>query len=120
MFGNNFGLFGSPKGAKTILKKLHWITSPDARIIAGTLNPYKTADPDHLAYHKLNKSRGRMSGQIRMRVRYRRTVGAWFDYLFVAPEEMEDIFRDKDWQIEKFIAPEEANYFAVVQKKSSM
>ncbi|MDQ3585524.1 MAG: class I SAM-dependent methyltransferase [Pyrinomonadaceae bacterium] len=116
MFGNNFGLFGSAKAAKLILKKLHRITSPDARIIAGTLNPYQTGDTDHLEYHKLNRRRGRMPGQIRMRVRYRRAIGAWFDYLFVAPNEMEDIFTDTNWRIEKLIAPEEANYFAVIRK----
>jgi len=120
MFGNNFGLFGSPQRAKQILKKLHRITSADAQIIAGTLNPYKTNDPDHLDYHKLNKERNRMPGQIRMRVRYRRAIGAWFDYLFVSPEEMENIFRDTDWRITKFLAPEEAHFFAVVKKKSWM
>ena len=118
MFGSNFGLFGSPKAAHLILKKLYRITSPNARIIAGTLNPYKTSDPDHLEYHKLNKRRGTMPGQIRMRVRYRRATGAWFDYLFVSPQEMEDIFKDTDWRIERFIAPEAANYFAVIGKKS--
>ncbi len=116
MFGNNFGLFGSPKAAKPILKKLYRITSPNALIIAGTLNPYRTTDPDHLAYHKLNRRRGRMPGQIRMRVRYRRAIGAWFDYLFVSPQEMKNIFKDTDWRIEKFISPEAANYFAVIGK----
>lgn len=117
MFGNNFGLFGSFKGAKTILKKLSRITSSDARIIAGTLNPYKTSDLDHLQYHKLNKKRGRMAGQIKMRVRFRKMIGEWIDYLFVSPEEMKDILSDTHWQIEKFIAEEEANYIAVIRKK---
>ncbi len=93
MFGNNFGLFGSLKETKMILKNLHRITSPDDRIIAGILNPDKTIDPDHLEYHKMNRRRGRMPGQIRMRVRYRRTIGTWFDYLFVSPQEMKNIFK---------------------------
>ncbi len=54
MFGNNFGLFGSLKGAKTIRKKLYRITSPDARIIAGTLDPYKTTDPAEAGTHFIN------------------------------------------------------------------
>ncbi len=116
MFGNNFGLFGSSRGAKLILKKLHRITSPDARIIAGTRNPYKTSDPDHLQYHRLNKKRGRMGGQIRMRVRYGRAVGEWFDYLLVSPQEMNDILGDTDWRIQEFISPEEATYFAIIRK----
>lgn len=120
MLGNNFGLFGSAKGAKLLLKKLYRVTSPDARIIAGTRNPYKTSDPNHLQYHRLNKKRGRMPGQIKMRVRFEKTVGAWFDYLFVSPEEMEDILSDTDWQVERFIGPEEANYFAVIRKKVSV
>ena len=119
MLGNNFGLFGSAKGAKQILKKLYRITSPDARIIAGTRNPYKTSDPDHLQYHRLNKRRGRMPGQIKMRVRFGKIIGAWFDYLFVSPEEMEDILSDTDWQVARFFGSEEANYFAVIRKKSS-
>lgn len=118
MFGNNFGLFGSAEEAKTILAKMSRITAPEAQIIAGTLNPYKTDNPDHLEYLKLNRERGRMSGQIRIRVRFGKAVGEWFDYLFVSPAEMESILADTDWQIREFIAPEEANYFAVIGKKS--
>jgi SAM-dependent methyltransferase len=119
MLGNNFGLFGSFKRARQILKRLSRITSPDALIIAGCLNPYKTDNPDHLSYLKLNKKRGRMPGQIRIRVRFGKIIGKWFDYLFVSPEEMEEIINDTDWQIEKFIAPEEMLYFAVIRKKIS-
>ena len=119
MLGNNFGLFGSKKGAKLRLKKLSRISSPEARIIAGTRNPYKTNNPNHLQYLRLNKKRGRMPGQIKIRVRFENTVGAWFDYLFVSPEEMEDILSDTDWRVEKFIGPEEPTYFAVIRKRSS-
>lgn len=117
LLGNNFGLFGSAGGVRLILKKLYRITAPDARIIAGTRNPYKTDDPNHLQYHRLNRKRGRMAGQIRMRVRFERAVGPWFDYLLVSPEEMEDVLSRTDWEVESFIGPEEANYFAVMRKR---
>jgi SAM-dependent methyltransferase len=117
MFGNNFALFGSAKQARLLLRKLSRITSPDARIIAGTRNPYKTSDPNHLHYHRLNRKRGRMPGQIRIRVRFAKAVGAWFDLLFVSPKEMEVVLRDTDWRVEKFIGPEEANYFALIRKR---
>ena len=119
MLGNNFGLFGSARGGKLTLKKLSRITSPDALIIAGTRDPHKTSDPNHLQDHRLNKRRGRLPGQIRIRVRFEKAVGAWFDYLFVSPEEMEQILERTDWTVEKFIAPAEANYFAIIRKKSS-
>jgi len=119
MLGNNFGLFGSAKGAKQILKKLTRITTPGARILVGTRNPYRTSDPDHLKYHQSNNHRGRMAGQIRVRVRFGKIIGTWFDYLFVSPEEMEEVLMDSDWQVERFIGAEKTNYLAVIWKNSS-
>lgn len=119
MFGNNFGLFGSPDGARKILEKFTLITAPEARIIAGTLNPYKTDDPAHLEYHDLNRRRKRLPGQVTIRIIYENAVGNWFDYLFVSPEEMTEIIKPTDWQIRHFIAPEELHYFAVIEKKFS-
>lgn len=118
MFGNNFGLFGSFENARLILKRFSRITTPDAQIIAGTRNPYLTNEPEHLAYHRQNKRRGRMGGQLRMRVRFGKAIGDWFDYLFVSPLEMQNILKDTDWQIKEFIEPEAASYFAIIDKKS--
>jgi 2-polyprenyl-3-methyl-5-hydroxy-6-metoxy-1,4-benzoquinol methylase len=116
MMGNNFGLFGDADNAKLLLRELYRITSPDAQIIAGTRNPYKTDSPEHLEYHEFIRQRGRMPGQIRMRVRYGKTVGEWFDYLFVSPEEMREIVAGTNWQIEELMESGEANYFAVISK----
>jgi hypothetical protein len=58
--GNNYGLFGSFMKAKKLLKKFYRMTSNKALIVADTLDPYKTHNPDHLRYHKLNKRKGRM------------------------------------------------------------
>lgn len=114
MLGNNFGLFGDPENAKLILQKFSRITSAQAQIIAGSRNPYSTDSQEHLEYHELNRRRGRMPGQIRMRVRYRKAVGEWFDYLLVSPEEMREILEDTDWRIGEFIESGEANYYAVI------
>ncbi|MEJ7862928.1 MAG: class I SAM-dependent methyltransferase [Pyrinomonadaceae bacterium] len=118
MFGNNFGLFGSFENAQLILKKFSRITAPDAQIIAGMHNPYQTTEPEHLAYHQLNRRRGRMGGQLKMRVRFGKVIGEWFDYLFVSPEEMQNILKDTDWQIKDFIELEAASYFAIINKKT--
>jgi len=118
MLGNNFGLFGGAANAKEILKKFSRITSAAGTIIAGTRNPYKTDNTDHLEYHEFNRRRGRMAGQIRMRFRFGRLVGDWFDYLFVSPEEMVEIVKDSDWRIQEFIDAEKANYVAIIGRKS--
>jgi SAM-dependent methyltransferase len=119
MLGNNFGLFGSREQARVILREISRITSPAARIIAQSLDPYKTGNLEHLEYHKSNKKRGRMPGQIRLRVRFRRAIGEWFDYLFVSPVEMQDILHETEWRIEHFIQPEGPHFIAVIGKKSS-
>ena len=116
MLGNNFGLFGSAAGAKRVLKILARITSPDALIIAGTRNPYLTTDADHLRYQHLNKQRGRLPGQIRLRVRFGRLISPWFDYLLVSPTEMEMLLKGSDWEIERLIGSGEPTYYAVIRK----
>ncbi len=120
MLGNNFGLFGSEAGARRLLKKLSRITSPDARIIAGTRNPYITTNRDHLRYQRLNRKRGRMAGQIRLRVRFGKTAGEWFDYLLVSPTEMEKLLAGSDWRIERLFGSGEASYYAVIGKRPEL
>jgi SAM-dependent methyltransferase len=116
MFGNNFGLFGSFKKAKLLLKKFHKITSPNALIIAESNDPYKTDNPAHLEYHKFNKKRGRMPGQLRIRIRFEKYVGNWFDYLLVSKKEMQEILKDTGWRIKKFIDSKKSSYIAVIEK----
>jgi SAM-dependent methyltransferase len=117
MFGNNFGLFGSFRRARLLLRRLYEATSDDARTIAESTDPYKTRDPAHLAYQKVNRSRGRMSGQIRIRVRYRTYMTPWFDYLMVSKREMRRIIAGTGWRIERFIDSTGSQYIAVIRKR---
>ena len=117
MLGNNFGLFGNCKKAKSLLKKFHRITSPNATIIAESNDPYKTDNPVHFEYHKFNKKRGRMPGQLRMRVRFEKCVGEWFDYLLVSQKEMKKILEGTGWKITKFIGSKKPTYIAIIKKE---
>ena len=119
MFGNNFGLFGSFKKARILLKKFSEITSQNAVIIAESLNPYKTNNPVHIEYHKLNKKRGRMVGQLKIRVRFEKCIGDWFDYLFVSKQEMKEIFKGTGWKIKGFIDSKSPHYIAIIEKISN-
>lgn len=116
MFGNNFGLFGSYNCAKRRLKLLHKMTTEKGRIIAATCNPYGTKLPHHLAYHKLNRRRGRMAGQIKLRVRYLNFKTPWFDYLLVSPKELRNILNGTGGHIEKMFDPIPPTYTVVLEK----
>ena len=116
MMGNNFGLFGSFQKARSLLKRFHKITSDDGLIVAETRDPYKTDNPAHLEYHKLNRKRGRMGGQVRIRVRFEKYATPWFDYLLVSKEEMEEILKGTRWKVKQFIDSGNALYIAIIEK----
>ena len=118
MMGHNFGLVGSYKRAKWLLRRFAAMTTDTAKIIAETMDPYETTQPEHLAYHQLNRDRGRMSGQLRLRIRYRQYTTPWFDYLFVSKTEIEDILDGTAWRAERYInAADTPTYVAILSKR---
>jgi SAM-dependent methyltransferase len=116
MFGNNFGLFGSAKRARWLLRRWRKMTTPDSVILAETRDPYHTADPLRLAYHAYNRQRGRLAGQVRIRVRFRMTKGPWFDYLFVSRSELQEILSGTGWQLSHTIDSDGPQYVAVIKQ----
>jgi SAM-dependent methyltransferase len=111
MLGNNFGLFGSPSKARRLLRRLRPLAD---RIVAASIDPQATEDPAHLAYQERNRRRGRMAGQLRLRVRYRDLIGPWFDYLFVSPDEMASILEGTQWRITRLLQSGSAYYVAIL------
>lgn len=119
MLGSNFGLFGSYNNARRILNKLGRITSTKVRIIATTNDVYQTEDPDHLNYHEYNRNHGRMGGQLKVKVRYKKYVTPWFDYLTVSRDELENILDSTGWMVTKYIDQGGPRYAAVIEKQKS-
>ena len=117
MMGNNFGLFGSFKRARWLLKRFYRMTSNQARIIAESNDVYATDDPNHLSYHEWNRQRGRMAGQLRLRIRFQKFKTPWFDYLIVSQDEMREILQGTGWTIRQFIQSEGPIYIAVLEKE---
>jgi SAM-dependent methyltransferase len=118
MFGNNFGLMGSRKRAPWLLRRFKSVTTEGARIIAESVNPYTTDDPDHLAYHERNRRRGRMAGQLRLRVLYGHHRSRWFDYLLASPEEMAELAKGTGWELSRVIDESEHVYVGVFERVS--
>jgi SAM-dependent methyltransferase len=116
MFGNNFGLFANEKRARWLLRRFHRLTREDGRIIVETLDPYQTEDESHLAYHRRNRTRGRMGGQVRIRARYKTFCTPWFDYLLVSKEEMEGLLEGTGWRLDETFGSEAPLYSAVIGK----
>jgi hypothetical protein len=117
MFGNNFGLFGGRTRAKWLLKRFYRMTTENARIIAESLDPYETNEPAHLQYHRLNRTRNRMAGQVRIRIRYKKYVTPWFDYLLVSKAEMSNILSGTGWRLKRTLGSSNSPaYIAIIEK----
>ena len=116
MFGNNFGLFGSRARARRLLKHLHRITRDNAVLIAQSLDPHQTNEPAHLSYQRRNYRRGRLPGQIRIRIRFHEFVGPWFDYLLVSQAEMSAIVNGTGWDVDRFLTEDGPRYVALIRR----
>jgi SAM-dependent methyltransferase len=117
MMGNNFSLFGSPRRARRLLRRFHRLTSPQGRIVAEALDPYRTTDPFHLAIHAANRRKGRLAGEIRVRVRYQGYCTSWIDLLLVSREEMAEIVTGTGWRIARVIESPGPTFTAVIEKE---
>lgn len=123
MYGNNFGLFGSKNKMSRLLRALDKITTDDAVILATSKDVRNPKDPIHAEYQSSNVKRGRMPGQMRIRVRFKRFIGPWFDYLMVSPPEMAELLKSSPWEIKKIIPDRRGAfklggfYCAVLRKK---
>jgi SAM-dependent methyltransferase len=116
MMGHNIGLFGGEQSMRRILRRMWDVTGPEGRIIADGLDPYQTGEPLHRAYHARNRERGRMGGQIRMRVRYKTYRTPWFDYLFVSMDELRALIKDSGWHLTRHVTGEGPSYLAILEK----
>ena len=117
MFGNNFGLFGSSDKAKDLLRILFKITSPGALILAGSEDLSNSTEPNFVSYSEFNRKRGRLPGQYRIRVIFKRYTSDWFDFLFASRGEMKDILVGTGWKIKCFIDSNSTDYMAVIEKE---
>jgi cyclopropane fatty-acyl-phospholipid synthase-like methyltransferase len=117
MLANNFGLFGNRRRARWLLKKLHAISTDDAVILTESTDPYANDSPVHRRYRSRNRERGRMPGQIRLRLRYRQYKTPWFDFLLVSKREMAEIVDGTGWRVERFIDSGEPIYIGLLKKE---
>lgn len=116
MLGNNLGLLGSPSEAQTRLRTLAKIVRPGGRLIGSTLDPYATDSPEHLAYHRANRAKGRWGGEVRMRVRYKTSATDWFRYSFFSEEEVARLVEPTPWAVARFIRSAQHGYAAILQR----
>ena len=116
MLGGNLGLFGTPERARGILSRLNRVTTTRGRIIGASRDRTKDRDPEMRRQVQRNRRLGRLSGQSRIRVRYRHYATPWFDYFRITPDELAELLAGTGWQINRILHSEDDLYVAVIDK----
>jgi 2-polyprenyl-3-methyl-5-hydroxy-6-metoxy-1,4-benzoquinol methylase len=115
LFGNNVGLLESRERAPQFLDALAAMAKPGAQVVAQGTNPYLTDNALHLEYYERNQRRGRMGGQVRLRVRFADLATDWFDYLLCSPEEFEQLVANTRWSVEEIDDSRSPSFVAVLR-----
>ncbi len=114
--GNNLGLFEGRERAPRLLAALAALSRPHARIIAHGTDPYGTTDPVHVGYHRRNRERGRLGGQLRLRLRYRELATDWFDYLVCSVPELRSLLDGTGWRLTDVDDADHPYYVATLER----
>lgn len=115
MIGQNFGMMRSRAGVRRFLRRFSDVATDRARIVIETYDPFVDRDEAARAYRERNERRGRMAGQLRVRVRYRFLSTPWFDWLQVSEEELRQLLQGTDWVLSRRIG-EGPSYVAIIER----
>ena len=116
MFGNNLGIGGDIPETRRMLEGLHRVIKDDGIIIASTRDPLKTDNPVHLAYHEMNRRRGKPPGLVKIRIGFRGEHDDWFELLMVGEEELAEVLEPTGWVLERICWSKGAIYTAILTK----
>ena len=116
LLGANLGIMGDVPEIRGALRGLHRVTSEDGIIIGSSRDPTQTDDPAHLAYHEMNRRRGKPPGLIRLRIGFQGRFGDWFQMLWMSQEELAEIVEPTGWAISR-VYSEASDYIAVLRKE---
>jgi SAM-dependent methyltransferase len=119
MFGNNFGMFGTPERARQLLSRWATRAAPGTRILAESTSAYGGGAPiTDRGYYRRNKELGLAPGHTRLRIRYGDVTGPWTNWLFVSRAELRQIVRGTGWAIRSIVGEQIAEPYVTVLERS--
>jgi SAM-dependent methyltransferase len=115
MLGHNLGLLESEARSRSVLGALRSLAAPGAVLVGSNQDPWQTTEPAHLAYNRLNETKGRLPGQWRLRIRRHECTTPWFEYLYLSIGDLTRRFEAAGWEL---IAtyPDDPDYTVVMRR----
>lgn len=99
VMGNTFGLHHDNHSLPVFLEELRRVTRDGGTLLTATIDPLDTVEPEHLAYHEMNRGAGRPPGLVTMRLSYREAVSDWFQLWLTSREEVEAVAGPAGWSL---------------------
>ena len=96
----NLGLAGDWEPTRQLLRQLGEMTVPGGLLIGDSVDP---DDPDDLEYQERNRRAGFHRGRVRLRLRYRDLVSAWWNLLNLPPADIEALVDRTGWRLEEHV-----------------
>jgi 2-polyprenyl-3-methyl-5-hydroxy-6-metoxy-1,4-benzoquinol methylase len=120
-WGNNLGLFQSRDFFLYFMEILEHYTHSDSLIHLESMSPYGEgfSDTETVEYVRQNLLQKRLGGQMNVRVRYKKFVTPWTDYLFLSIEELRELVNHTNWEIVNILEDNETYQYIAQLKKNS-
>ena len=80
------------------------------------------AEPVHVAHLQENLRHGRLPGHLIIRIRYKQRYTPWFEYLFLAKEELRRLLEGTAWRVTAYLdhETEPGAYIALIEKGAAV
>jgi hypothetical protein len=115
LYGNNFGMLGTPAATTRWFRSWARRVKPDVRILAVSTSPYFGGAPCITRdYFHRNKQQGELPGLLRYRYHYLDLVGPWWKWLFVSQGEMRALLKGSGWRVESIISSHPSEPYVAV------
>jgi len=115
LFGHNFGLFGTERRARWLLRKFKGLCNGDGVIIATSRDTSISDLTSDVAYRRRNRQQGKLPGQMRVRIRFRDICGPWLDYLFASKDEVVRIVDGTGWHVSHVIDGHSGSFAVILE-----
>ena len=115
--GQNFGMMRSRSHARHLLRRLAHLTTNRGRIVAENYDPHRAGDTAQRRYLERNRVRGRMPGQLRVRIRYKEFSTPWIDWLQLSRVELTELLEGTGWKLSRTLG-DGPSYIAIIDRVS--
>jgi hypothetical protein len=121
-WGNNLGLFQSRDFFIYLMSVLENYTHDNSLLYLESMSPYSEGflDQDTVDYVNQNLIQKKLGGQMHLRVRYKKFVTPWTDYLFLSVDELKTLLSKTNWSLNNIYADNESNQYIAVLKKNEI